>query len=396
MASHGPDAGSSAGLYEVLGVESGAPEGAIRAAITEQRRAWRRRTASPEIGVRHEAERRMKQLDDAERVLLDAASRRAYDEQLRTGRPVSRPTSSDSNWLVKAAQQIESGQHEIAAFTARHAVEADPENPYAWSVLASAASGAGDLHTAMNAIEKAIGLDPENAALYFTRGTIYTAAGEHGRALASYRAASGLSTRNVQYREAVVAALQAMGQLDNAIAEAMAFYQRDPDNGDGRTMVAAAIAVRAEAAHHELPNGVLIIASLQQASYVESLANRGLSVQAPDPLVNDDLSRHRARARAARKRRLSTSALRRKWKYPAGLGLLVVAGLWCCLGGSFATSSPQGQLMLVLLSLGALAAWGAVLVATCFEPMHRQNAELILHVVPRRSGQGPDDPIASR
>jgi tetratricopeptide (TPR) repeat protein len=395
VASHGPEAGSSAGLYEVLGVESSASEDTIRAAITEQRRAWRRRTASPEIEVRHEAERRMKQLNDAERTLLDAASRRAYDEQLRAGGPSTSSPAGDSNWLVKAAQQIESGQHEIAAFTARHAVDADPENPYAWSVLASAASGAGDQQTAMTAITKAIGLDPENAALFFTRGTIYTKAGEHERALASYRAASGLATRNVQYREAVVAALQAQGHLDDAIAEALAFFQRDPDNGDARTMVAAAIERRAEAAHHEMPNGILVIASLQQASYVESLANRGLSVQAPDPMVNDDLSRHRARARAARKRRLSSSALRRKWKYPVGLGLLVIAVL-CCISGSFTGGTVQEQMFAVLIALGAVAGWAAVLVATCFEPVHRLNAQMIEHVVPRRSAQGPDDPIASR
>lgn len=394
MAGHGPGAGG-AGLYEVLGLNPGATEEAIRSAVTEQRRAWRRRTSSPELEIRHEAERRMQLLDEAERTLLDPIRRRSYDAQHQSTPQQSaqhRSQPGETNWLVRAVQQMESGQHEVAVFTARHAVEADPQNPYAWSVLASASAGAGDTLNAVNAIERAISLEPEDASLHVKRGDIFTAAGEYGRALHAYRAAAGLEPRNVRYRGAVVHSLTKQGRLDAAITEAELIYQTSPDDGEARNILAQALADRATAAQHELPNGQLVIASVAQASHVESLSNRGLSVQAPDPLVNDELRRHKKRSRDARQRRLSASALRRNYRYPLGTGLIAAALLCCAPGALGDGASTQASTGLVALMIVAVLAFGAVLVMTCFEPVYRRNAQVIENIVPRRRGRGPSEP----
>lgn len=389
MAGHGPGAGG-AGLYEVLGLNPGATEEAIRSAVTEQRRAWRRRTSSPELEIRHEAERRMQLLDEAERTLLDPARRRSYDAQHQSRPQQNQP--AETNWLVRAVQQMEAGHHEVATFTARHAVEADPDNPYAWSVLASASAGAGDTRNAVNAIERAISLEPENASLHVKRGDIFTAAGEYDRALHAYRAAAGLEPRNVRYRGAVVHSLTKQRRLDAAIAEAEQIYQANPDDGEARNILAQALADRATAAQHELPNGQLIIASLSQASHVDSLSNRGLSVQAPDPMVNDELRRHKKRSRDARQRRLSAMALRRNYRYPLGTALIVTALLCCAPGLLGDGASTQATTGLVGLTAVAVVAFGAVLVMTCFEPVYRRNAQVIENIVPRRRGRGPGEP----
>jgi Tfp pilus assembly protein PilF len=388
VASHGPGAGG-AGLYEVLGLNAGASEEAIRSAVTEQRRVWRRRTTSPELEIRHEAERRMHLLDQAERTLLDPARRRSYDAQFAAP---AQARAQEKNWLVRAVQQMEDGQHEVAVFSARHAVEADPENPYAWSVLASASAGAGDAHNAVNAIERAISLEPENASLHVKRGDIFTKAGQHDRALHAYRAAAGLEPRNVQYRGAVVHSLTKQGRLDAAIAEAELIYQANPDDGEARNILAQALADRATAAQHELPNGQLIIASLSQASHVDSLSNRGLSVQAPNPMVNDELRRHKKRSRDVRQRRLSAPALRKNYRFPLGTGLIATALLCCAPGMLGDGASNQVSTALVALTILAVVAFGVVLVATCFEPVYRRNAQVIENIVPRRRGRGPGEP----
>ena len=403
MASHGPGAapgaGGDAGLYELLGVPPNASDEAIRSAVTEQRRTWRRRTTSPEIGVRQEAERRMQQLDEAERTLLDPARRQAYDAQAR--QPRQRPTTpprEEEKYLLRAVQQLEAGQYDVATFTARHAVEADPQNSYAWSVLAEASAGAEDNWGAKEAIERALSLEPENATLHATRGWILAKAGDHARSLSSYRTASRLAPGNAEFRARVVRALADQGRLDEAISEAEAAYQANPDDGDARTLLARALADRAVAAQHELPNGGLLISTASQASYVEALSNRGLSVQAPDPVVNDDLRRQRDYARKAQRRRFSAALLRRNYRWPVGFGLLTLAACCCAPNLLDAGLGGAGQVELLILVAGGLALLafvGAVLM-TCFEPQYKRNAALIEHTVPRRRGRGPGEPDRAR
>lgn len=395
MASHGPGAtpGAGSGLYDLLGLAPGVSDEAIRSAVTEQRRAWRRRTASPEIEVRHEAERRMQQLDEAERTLLDPARRRAYDAKLpaREAPPhaVRPKAASEPNWLVRAVQQMEAGHHDVATFSARHAVEADPENPYAWAVLADAASGAADHRAAMEAIERALHLDAENAELHLKRGRIFAAAGEPDRALAAYRAAAGLDPRNMVFQRVYVGALSKHGRLDAAIAVAEGLYQSRPDDGDARVILAQAIADRAAAGLHELPDGRLLVSSLAQASYVEALSNRGLSVQAPDPVVNDELNGYREHARAARRRRFSVAALQRNFRKPLGAGII-------CLAAVALIPQFTGGVLAFLVVAAVLAVFVAVVTATCFEPAYKRSAQLLESVVPRRRARGPEEPDGSR
>lgn len=65
--------------YELLEVASSATEDEIRAAITRQRRIWVRRQSSPDPDRRADAEQRVRDVDAAEKTLLDGTSRRAYD-----------------------------------------------------------------------------------------------------------------------------------------------------------------------------------------------------------------------------------------------------------------------------------------------------------------------------
>ncbi len=446
MVSHGPQGAPRQGdrpgatFYALLGLGPDAPEAAIRTAITTQRRTWRRRTTAPDINARQEAERRMQALEDAERTLLDAERRRAYDAHLRTvkgpppgqpaglppggpagarpsGPPGARPPGpvrsasgggptapaggapggppagppaeqEDRRWLVRAVEQLDKGQAEVAAFTARRAVDEDPENSYAWSVLAEAAARSSDPQIAQDAISRALVLDPESAALHAQRGWILEHAGEHERGVGAYRSAAKLAPKRPDYRVRAVKALLRADLVDDAVTEAEAAYQAFPEDGDVRSALGAALAERAVAAQHELPDGRLVISSLSQASYVLALANRGLSVHPPDPGVRVDLERQREYARKAGRRRFSMAAFRRNYRWPVGFGLLAVAGV-CC-GPGFAQGFSDGfrlmyyvGLMVVLLGLA-----GAVLL-TCFEPIHKRNATLIENTVPRRSARGP-------
>ncbi|MET9021682.1 tetratricopeptide repeat protein [Actinopolymorpha sp. NPDC004070] len=72
--------------YDILEVAPGASTEQIRAAITAQRRVWVRRQSSPDPERRAYAEQRVRDVDAAEKALLNPAARSAYDEKLARAR----------------------------------------------------------------------------------------------------------------------------------------------------------------------------------------------------------------------------------------------------------------------------------------------------------------------
>lgn len=91
----------SVDYYEILEVSPGAREEQIRAAITAQRRIWVRRQSSPDPERRAHAEQRVRDIDAAERALLDPAARLAYNKErerlLRTGGSSTGPGSTNAS-----------------------------------------------------------------------------------------------------------------------------------------------------------------------------------------------------------------------------------------------------------------------------------------------------------
>ena len=409
MGSHGPNGPTGPGAmepgedyYALLELAPDADQDAIRKAITAQRRLWRRRTTAPDIVARQEAERRMQALDEAERALLDRPAPAPSREPAPEARPAPEPRPEPEpqpapdglarEWLVRAAEHLKNREADLALFTARRAVEEDPRNAYAWSVLADAAARSDDSTTAQSAIERALALEPESAHFHAERGWILDRAGRSDRAVAAYRTAAKLDPSRIDYRVRTVTALLRAGRVDEAVREGEEAYRARPDDGDVRTALGTALAERAVAAQHELDDGRLIISSESQANYVLALASRGLSVNPADPAVRLDLEKQRDYANRARRRRFSPPAFRRNWRWPVGLGLILLAG-GCCApnvwryskGGDLVQKAfGFGVLVVVLTFLGAL-------VYHCFEPVYRRNATLIARTVPRRVGRGPGD-----
>ena len=96
------------------------------------------------------------------------------------------------------------------------------------------------------------------------------------------------------------------------------------------------------------------------------------------------------------RRRFSTAAFRRNYKWPLGLGLLTIAVV-CCAPNVFSASSgsPLGaaafQLVFGVFAIAVLAGLIGSVAFTCFEPQFRRNAKLVEHTVPRRKGRGPGE-----
>ena len=87
--------------YELLEIPQNADRAAIEQAIKKTRRVWNNRANNPDAAIRAEAEMHVKEIADAEKILLDEGKRQAYDEQLRQAPKndvVDQTPSDNSDW----------------------------------------------------------------------------------------------------------------------------------------------------------------------------------------------------------------------------------------------------------------------------------------------------------
>lgn len=68
--------------YELLALDRTAEDKTIRAAVRLQRRTWTQRQGLPSLDVRHEADRMISRIAEAEKILTDVAQRARYDATL--------------------------------------------------------------------------------------------------------------------------------------------------------------------------------------------------------------------------------------------------------------------------------------------------------------------------
>jgi curved DNA-binding protein CbpA len=88
--------------YALLGVHRSASSDELDQSIRAELRRWQRRTASPDLARRQEAERQVHLLAEARAVLLDDRQRHRYDLKLATNR---RSTSGDGSASPADLQQ---------------------------------------------------------------------------------------------------------------------------------------------------------------------------------------------------------------------------------------------------------------------------------------------------
>ncbi|WP_026256853.1 tetratricopeptide repeat protein [Actinopolymorpha alba] len=125
--------------YELLEVAPRAAPEEIRAAITRQRRIWVRRQSSPDPERRTHAEQRVRDIDAAERTLLDPAARRAYDDR--------RARERRSGAQPSASSQSPGGSPTRSPASSRPPASSSPSGPAAsgggWGSGRSGSSGSG-------------------------------------------------------------------------------------------------------------------------------------------------------------------------------------------------------------------------------------------------------------
>lgn len=172
--------------YELLNVPFDATAEEISEKIKSEYSRWRKRVNAPDPARQREAEERMEILHEAEKVLLNEASRAQYDRELSDyyaqqeqaqaqAQQSSAAEQSHSNqtreevdrYITEADRFIHNQDYTNAIVAARRATELEGNNDLAWATLARARYHWGEIMEALYEVNRAIEIAPNKAYYYY-------------------------------------------------------------------------------------------------------------------------------------------------------------------------------------------------------------------------------------
>lgn len=223
--------------YKLLNVEPSASTDEIQAAIKKVRRVWNTRSTNPNANIRAEAEQCIRDIAQAEKILLDAGERAKYDIALfqsNDAAPSSTTSStcqeySDGSWVDQASYFRSRGDYISLAQLAQNVVNAQPQNSFAWYVLGDAHYCQGNAIEAERCCLQSVRLEPNDMA-YETLGFIYLDHDKYSDAYHCFSRAVELDPNTAGYKFECAEALRLMDRTEEALSLAETAYKQNPDN----------------------------------------------------------------------------------------------------------------------------------------------------------------------
>ena len=222
--------------YKILDVPMTAQTEEIVVAIKDKRRLWLQKTNAPQLERRQEAEVKVKQIDEAEKILLDSSERSEYDKKIKTSSKADERTV-DEDELKVGDELVEQGWDALindniadAIYIATKATEKQGDNPEAWALLAQAKFRWGEIEDSIYEYKKAIKLRPNNPEYYFDLGSVYESQKRWQDAVDNYQKASKIDPKVSVYRAAIGQVYLRVEMYEDAIQILESCVNEEPDN----------------------------------------------------------------------------------------------------------------------------------------------------------------------
>ncbi len=269
--------------YSILEVQPSASPETIRDAIKAQRRTWVKRQQAPSKERQREAEDRVRQIDEAEKVLLSDAARKEYDRELANYKaPLPAPGPSldgSGDWLQRAYEFLARGDAQSAAYAARQATEQHGANHQAWAVRARASFIVGREQDAVFEFNEAIRIKPDADEYHFDLGSVYESKGNWNAAMQCYEQASTLAPSVPLYRVAVASVFLSNDLPERALPILDAVHKEHPDVEEFNVYLAWALNDATVNQWTHLRGGEQIITSPEQIELTKRNLQRAIALE---------------------------------------------------------------------------------------------------------------------
>ncbi len=223
--------------YKILDVPIIAQMEEIKVAIKNKRRLWMQKTNAPQLERRQEAEMKVKQIDEAEKIFLDSSKRSEYDKQLKTSSTKDERTLDESelkggeNLIKQGWDLLINDKIADAIYVATKATEKEGGNSEAWALLAQAKYRWGEIEDSIYEYKKAIKLKPNEPDYYFELGGVYESKERWQEAVDNYLKASKINPSLSMYRAAIGQVYLRLEMYNDAIPILEACVREEPQNG---------------------------------------------------------------------------------------------------------------------------------------------------------------------
>jgi Flp pilus assembly protein TadD len=294
-------------FYDILpNIVETSDDDAIRKAIRDQRQIWNKRAAQADPVKREQAQKRIRDLGEAERVLLDPARKREFDQQRRQYSPPENaavPAGTGArDWLAAASEYFDHGNFASANYAAREAISQDGNNHRAWSIRANSSFNLGKFDDAGYEFREAIRLKPDSAEYYFDYGDAFAQLGTSealAQARVQYEAALRIEPGNPVYRTAVASIELRQREPDKALAIMEDVVKEYPDEQFFQYYLALAIEAVQDSKWSRTRDGHLLITSEAQIEITREMSGRALKLTFDDEPLRKSLQRNLDMANAA-------------------------------------------------------------------------------------------------
>ncbi len=273
--------------YELLEIPQNADRTAIEQAIRKTRRVWNNRANNPDAAIRAEAERHVKEIADAEKILLDANKRQEYDVQLSQAPKndyVEQQPDNNIDWESEFFRAYDHDMDDYAAQIAQKEVQKNERNGRAWFLYGEALRRSGNIDQGIDALRRA-SLLIDDEGVYRQLGFAYADRNQLDEAYKSFKSASQLNSSSGEYHALMANCLRNMGMMKEALAEAKIGYSKEPN--DEQTKFEYFVALHGDAMNamsYNRSSGKHLIINRVQLDYINDIL-KIMSVVVPQ---NDD------------------------------------------------------------------------------------------------------------
>ncbi|MBI8988827.1 J domain-containing protein [Corynebacterium meridianum] len=297
--------------YDVLNIPQTATEEEILEAVKKQMRQWRKRTEAPDLGVRQEAELRVKRIEEARATLTDSNQRTAYDARLKkegVEKETTRQDSGAGDLLEKARHYLSIGDYYSASYAAREATQQYGNSAESWYLRSRANAGIDRYEDAWYESQQAIDIEPNNAEYHFNSGMIAEEMGQYGRAIKAYQAASTIDS-SVMYEVAIGNVYLELGEMERAVDLLKRTYENNPGDEMATFYYAVAMHTAAEAIPEVQDGESYLITSKEEIEAMRGYVDRIKALPNLDPDLLKSTERMEAHLDTLLKRRFDKNAV---------------------------------------------------------------------------------------
>jgi len=285
-------------FYDILSLPETADEARIKEAIRGQRRIWNKRAGQSDAVQKSLAEQRIRDLAEAESVLLNASSRGSYDStrvqnKARAAAESSAATAATSEgtreWISEARDFYAAGNAHAANYAAREAIAVNGASHEAWNIRANSSFILSNFADAGFEFREAIRLQPQNAAYHFDYGEAHAASGSWADALAEYEIALQQAPGDQVYKTAIANVYLNTNRAQQALTLMEDVVKASPDVEVFQYYLAAALHDVNLEKWSRLKGGQFIITTPEQIAITRQMSGRALALKFSDETLRASL-----------------------------------------------------------------------------------------------------------